>query len=70
MDKVDYLSRVSVILEDTTKFQKIDSNKEPLKIVFSLEDKIRTFLKKTFDSVDQRGKRVLHMITSIPVALT
>ena len=57
MDKSNYQSRINLILEDTSKFQKLDSDTNSLKLVFSLEDKIRTFLKKTFDSVDSRGKR-------------
>ena len=51
MDKSNYQSRINLILEDTTKFQKLDSDTNSLKLVFSLEDKIRTFLKKTFPAI-------------------
>ena len=58
MDKSSYISKVNLILTDATKFEKVEKNKDnPIKIVFSLEDKIRRFLQKTFKLVDSNGKR-------------
>ena len=58
MDKSSYISKVNLILTDATKFEKVEKNKDnPIKIVFSLEDKIRRSLQKTFKLVDSNGKR-------------
>ena len=58
MDKQDYLNRVNNVLEDTSKFKKLEKSEEnePLKIVFRLEDKINRFLRKIF-GLDSSGNR-------------
>ena len=58
MDKTDYLARVNTILEDTTKFEKLKDDTVPLKLVFTLEGKIRRFLLDVLGEAEGgKGKR-------------
>ena len=54
LNKTDYLEKVSSVLQDTSKFQKVDG--DPLKIIFKLEDKINRFLQTTF-GINSNGRR-------------
>ena len=45
MDKSDYTQKVNALLSDTSKFKPV-LDREEIKIVFSLEDRINNFLKK------------------------
>ena len=55
LDKSDYISKVNTVLEDLTKFQKVNGE-ESLKIVFRQEDKINRALKKHIQGVDSTGR--------------
>ena len=56
LDKSDYISKVNTVLEDSTKFQKVEGE-IPLKLVFRQEDKINRILQKHISGVDSSGRR-------------
>ena len=56
LDKNDYITKVSAVLQDTSKFQKVE-DLQPLTIIFKQEDKINRTLRKYIGGVDSNGKK-------------
>ena len=54
MDRTDYVRKVMVILNDGSKFKKVEA--DPFKLNFKQEEKINRFLLKTIGHIDADGK--------------
>ena len=55
MNKLDYFDKVNIVLEDGSKFQKVESS--IFSKILSEEDKINRFVRKTFGGVNENGRR-------------
>jgi hypothetical protein len=54
MDKSDYIDKVNLVLEDSSKFQRVEG--DIFKKILSEEGKINRFVRKTFGGVDENGR--------------